>query len=166
MATGQTVVEALGQDLGDMLDPGRMTHILVRLLVAVLLGGLLGYERERSGKAAGLRTHILIAAGSAFFIMIPQIEGMAIGDLSRIIQGIATGIGFLGAGAILKLAERQEIRGLTTAADIWLTTAVGVAVGLGRLGSATLGAVIAYLVLDLFRRFDRAIREEERRNQG
>ena len=75
------------------------------------LGGALGYERERSGKAAGLRTHMLVAIGAALFVLVPQQGGMVVGDMSRVIQGIVTGVGFLGAGAIIKHRVRAERAG-------------------------------------------------------
>jgi putative Mg2+ transporter-C (MgtC) family protein len=147
--------EALGQDFSDLLQPGLMTHVAVRLLVAAVLGGVLGLQRERAGKSAGLRTYMLVAMGSAFFILVPQLDGMALEPLARVVQGIATGIGFVGGGAILKLGERREIKGLTTAAGIWLTAAVGIAVGFGRVGAALVGTGLAYLVLAILGRLER-----------
>jgi putative Mg2+ transporter-C (MgtC) family protein len=152
--------EALAHDFEDLLDLERLGLIFVRLLFAALLGGLLGYQRERAGKAAGMRTHMLVAVGAAFFVLVPQLEGMQISDLSRVLQGITAGIGFLGAGAILKLTDERKIRGLTTAAGIWMTAAVGVAAGVGRLGSAILAALLAFVVMDFLYRLDRAINPE------
>jgi putative Mg2+ transporter-C (MgtC) family protein len=117
------------------------------MLLATLLGGLLGYQRERQGKAAGFRTHMLVALGSAFFVLIPLQAGMPMADLSRVLQGLIAGIGFLVAGTILKQQAPEQIHGLTTAAGLWLTAAVGVAVGLGREASAVLGAVLAFVIL-------------------
>jgi uncharacterized membrane protein YhiD involved in acid resistance len=114
-----------------------------------LLGGALGWERERAGKAAGMRTHMLVAMGAAFFVFVPQQSGMSAEGLGRVIQGLVAGIGFLGAGAILKPSEGDDsqVRGLTTAAGIWFTAAVGVAVGLGREATAVLGTLLALAVL-------------------
>src|SRR4051812_37897499 len=134
------VWDALYADFSDLPDAGQVTHVVVRLLLAAALGGLLGWERERAGKAAGRRTHMLVALGATFFVFVPQQAGMSQADLSRVIQGLVAGIGFIGAGAILKEGEGRRVRGLTTAAGIWLTAAVGVAVGLGREASAVLGA--------------------------
>jgi putative Mg2+ transporter-C (MgtC) family protein len=89
---------------------------------------------------------------------------METADMSRVIQGIVTGIGFLGAGTILKLAERQRIRGLTTAAGIWLTAAVGIGVGMGRIGSALVGSVLAFLILALFGYFERLLGDTDDRH--
>ena len=86
------------------------------VLLAALLGGLVGFQREQAGKAAGLRTHMLVALGAAFFVMIPYQAGMPLADLSRVLQGIITGVGFLGAGTILKRPAEEHIEGLTTAA--------------------------------------------------
>jgi putative Mg2+ transporter-C (MgtC) family protein len=122
------------------------------MLLATLLGGLLGYQRERQGKEAGLRTHMLVALGSAFFVLIPLQAGMPLGDLSRVLQGLIAGIGFLLAGAILKQQVEGQIHGLTTAAGLWLTAAVGVAVGMGREASAMLGTALALIILALLPR--------------
>ena len=95
---------------------------------------------------------MLVALGSALFVLIPQQAAMALEDLSRVIQGIVTGVGFLGAGAILKQAEQQEVKGLTTAAGLWLTAAVGIAAGMGREASAVLGTFLAWFILSVLQR--------------
>lgn len=135
-------------DLGDASD---VTRVCIRLLVAALLGGLLGYERESVGAAAGLRTHMMVAVGSALFVLVPFQAGMPMEDISRVMQGIAAGIGFLGAGAILKQKEVQAIKGLTTAAGIWLTSAIGIAAGLGLEATAILSTLFALLIFSLLR---------------
>jgi putative Mg2+ transporter-C (MgtC) family protein len=140
------------QEFSDLGDAHDITRVVVRLTVAVLLGGLLGYERESIGASAGQRTHMLVALGSAIFVLIPLQAGMHIEDLSRVLQGVTAGIGFLGAGAILKLRERQAIQGLTTAASVWLTAAIGVAAGMGRETTAVVSAVFAFVILSLLRR--------------
>jgi putative Mg2+ transporter-C (MgtC) family protein len=110
----------------------RVVVIVVRVLMAAILGGILGFERELHHKAAGLRTHIVVAVGAAVFVMVALESGSTSADLSRIIQGVATGIGFVGAGTILKPDDREgDVKGITTAAGIWLTAAVGLAVGTG-----------------------------------
>ena len=143
--------------IDDLPDAGHATRIVARLLVAATLGGLLGYERERAGKAAGLRTHMLVALGAALFVAVGQQTGATTGDLSRVVQGIAVGIGFLGAGAILKLQENQEIYGLTTAAGIWFTAAVGLAAGTGRLATAAVGTLLAVIILSFLLSIERRI---------
>src|SRR4051794_34617211 len=115
----------VGQDFSDLPSGAEAVRVLVRMLIAVLLGALLGYQRECEHKAAGLRTHMLVTLGAALFVLSPHLAGMDSAALSRIIQGVVTGIGFLGGGAILKLSEERQVRGLTTAASIWLATAVG-----------------------------------------
>ena len=119
-------------DFADLPGVAEVTQIVLRMLLAALLGGLVGFQRERVGKSAGLRTHMLVSLGSAFFVMIPYQAGMSIADLSRVMQGIMTGVGFLGAGTILKRETDEQIEGLTTAAGLWLTAAVGSAAGMGR----------------------------------
>jgi putative Mg2+ transporter-C (MgtC) family protein len=130
----------------DFPELDQFIRVTVRLIVAAVLGGILGMEREREGKPAGLRTHMLVALGAALFTIAPLEAGVAIGDLSRVFQGIATGIGFLGAGTILKLAG-EEIKGLTTAAGLWLTGAIGMSVGAGQIWIPILGVVIAFTIL-------------------
>jgi putative Mg2+ transporter-C (MgtC) family protein len=137
----------LQADVADFTDWRRLLQTLVRLLVAAVLGGIVGYEREKTGKAAGLRTHMLVAASTALAVLVPQLEGMQLADLSRVVQGILTGIGFLGGGAILKLEGEKQIHGLTTAAGIWLTAVVGVTVGFGRLGTACAATVLCLVIL-------------------
>jgi putative Mg2+ transporter-C (MgtC) family protein len=128
-------------------DARQFARIVIRLLVAMLLGGIVGFQREWTGKPAGLRTHMLVALGAALFVLAPLESGMTSADLSRVIQGLATGIGFIGGGAILKLSQERDIRGLTSAAGIWMTAAMGVAVGLGRTGMALMSALLTWFIL-------------------
>ena len=138
-------------------DATEFARAVVRLLVAALLGAVVGFERERAGKAAGLRTHMLVALGAALLMLAAAESGMTSSDLSRIIQGVITGIGFLGAGSILKSEEEREIRGLTTAAGIWLTAGVGVAAGLGRWGTAAVAVAASWIILGLLTRLERRL---------
>lgn len=123
--------------------------VIIRLFAATLLGALVGIQRERAGKPAGMRTHILVALGTAVFVIACAGAGMSSDGLSRVIQGIITGIGFVGAGSILKLSEQRDVKGLTTAASVWMTAAIGVAVGLGALGIALLSTLFTLIVLAL-----------------
>ena len=132
---------------GGLPDADALARIVVRLVLAALLGAVVGIQREKVGKPAGLRTHMLVSLGAALFVIAGVEAGMAPNELSRVIQGLATGIGFLGGGAILKISADREISGLTTAAGIWLTAGVGVAVGLGHWGLAAIGALMTWLVL-------------------
>lgn len=113
------------------------------------------------GKPAGLRTHMLVTLGTAVFVLACSGVGMSSDGLSRVIQGIVTGIGFLGAGSILKLNNERDIQGLTTAAGIWMTAAIGVAVGLGSLGVAVLSTVFTLIILTLAGLYE--FRAEEKR---
>lgn len=121
-------------------------EIIIRLLIATFLGGLVGFEREIHGCAAGLRTHILVSIGSAVFMLTSLIMSYSYGhignvDPSRIAAGVVTGIGFLGAGAIIRYG--YSIRGLTTAASIWAVSAIGLSAGAGMyLVSGTTTAVV------------------------
>lgn len=139
------------QEFSDLGDASDITRVCVRLLVALALGALLGYERESVGASAGLRTHMLVSLGSALFVLVPLQAGMSLEDLSRVVQGVTAGIGFLGAGAILKLHDENQIKGLTTAAGVWLTSATGVAAGMGLEATAVLSAFLAWIVLSMLR---------------
>jgi len=141
----------LAQEFSDVTDLADATRIAVRLLMAVLLGGLIGYEREQRRKAAGLRTHMLVALGAAVFVLAPAESGMEIADMSRVLQGVVAGIGFLGAGAIIKLDREGIIKGLTTAASIWMAAAIGITVGLGREITAIMATVLALFILIVLR---------------
>ena len=144
-----TVVATLESEFSESIDAERLTRLLVRLLMAAVLGGLLGYERERQGKAAGVRTHMLVAMGAALFVLVPDLENMAIADMSRVVQGIVTGIGFLGAGTIIKHRDEEYVQGMTTAAGIWMTAAIGIACGLGLEATALVSTVLGLAVLAL-----------------
>jgi putative Mg2+ transporter-C (MgtC) family protein len=122
-----------------------------RLGLAALLGALIGIQRERVHSAAGLRTHILVGIGAALFVL----AGGDHAAVSRVIQGVIAGIGFLGAGTILKIGERVEVLGLTTAASIWVTAAVGVAAGLGHVWLAGVAALLGWFVLGPLARFEK-----------
>jgi putative Mg2+ transporter-C (MgtC) family protein len=130
-------------------DGEQMARVIIRLVAAALFGAIVGIQRERAGKPAGVRTHMLVALGAALFVISGLEFGMDSADMSRVVQGLATGIGFIGGGAILKLTAEREVEGLTTAAGIWMTAAVGVAAGLGRWGSAGLGVVLTWTILSI-----------------
>ena len=156
------VYTTVQSEFSDLLDPSQLTQVCVRLFIAVLLGGLLGYDREKNESAAGLRTHMMVALGAALFVIVPQQAGMAIEDLSRVLQGIIAGIGFLGAGAIIKMSDKEEIKGLTTAASIWATAAIGIAAGMGREMTAILSTAFALVILAILPRLEQHIETRKR----
>ena len=160
------VMRTLAAEFSDLGDPEQLTRLVLRLLLAALLGGLLGWERESKGKSAGLRTHMLVAIGAAVFVMIPQQHGLQDAELSRIVQGVIAGIGFLCAGTIIKGRGEEQVQGLTTAAGLWLTAAIGVAVGLGREASAVLSTLLALVIFNLLPALDRAIGRRQRPPTG
>ena len=127
-----------------------LVQITLRLVVALVAGGIVGFQRELTHKPAGLRTHMLLSLGIALILVTAEESGMSKSDLSRVVQGLVTGVGFLGGGAILKLTAEHEIHGLTTAAGLWLTAAAGAAAGLGRLGLAVVGVCLGVFVLSAF----------------
>ena len=142
----------LRAEFADVPDVKELTRILLRLTLAVLLGGVIGYEREAAGKPAGLRTHMLVAMGSALFVLVPLQAGVPLTDMSRVLQGLTSGIGFLGAGAIIKLNSEEDVRGLTTAASIWTVAAIGVACGLGRESTAVVATLFGLTILQILYR--------------
>jgi putative Mg2+ transporter-C (MgtC) family protein len=119
-----------------------------RVGAAALLGGALGFEREWMGHWAGLRTHMMVAMGCAIFVVGGlDVAGEHRDSVTRVIQGIASGIGFLGAGTILKLDKEQEIKGLTTASSIWLAAALGTTAGLAEYALAVAAAIVSLFIL-------------------
>jgi len=141
------IVDTVLAEFSDASDVEQITRILTRLLLAAVLGGVLGYEREQQGKAAGVRTHMLVAMGAALFVLVPQQAGMTVPDMSRVIQGIVAGIGFLGGRRIIKNRGEDDVQGLTTAAGVWMTAAIGIACGLGRESTALLSTMLTLIVL-------------------
>ncbi len=124
-----------------------IVRVALRMAVALVIGTVIGLQRELSHKPAGLRTHLLVSLGTALLVVAAVNANMKSADISRVIQGLITGIGFLGGGTILKLTQEHEIRGLTTAAGIWLTAAASVAAGLGEFAAAFIGVFFALIVL-------------------
>ncbi|MDD2252123.1 MAG: MgtC/SapB family protein [Dehalococcoidales bacterium] len=120
-------------------------EIILRLVLAAVLGGVIGFERWKAGKPAGVRDLALISLGSAIFTVVSS-QGFAGGDPSRIAAGIVTGIGFIGAGAILH-RDSGGVKGLTTATSIWIAAGIGIAVGAGLYYIALAATVIALAVL-------------------
>ena len=146
------MLQILWQELTSGLhDSQQLSRVIIRLLAAMILGGIVGVQRESTRKPAGLRTHVLVSVATAAFIIACSASGMSADGLSRVIQGIVTGIGFLGAGTILKLNQEHHIKGLTTAASVWMTAAIGVTVGLGSLGIALMVTSVALMILSLAR---------------
>lgn len=140
---------------------------VTRIGVAAVLGGALGFEREWKGHWAGLRTHMMVSIGCAILV----IGGLdAAGPdhkeaVTRVIQGIASGIGFLGAGTILKLDKKQEIKGLTTASSIWLAAALGTTAGLAQYALAAAAAIISLFVLGVLRPIEKLFEKRQAENR-
>jgi len=133
-------------------DAGLFAALVMRIAIAAVLGGALGLEREIHGHWAGLRTHMGVAMGAALFASAGMLFcGEAPAENTRVIQGITAGVGFLGGGAILKLGNQLEIKGLTTAASIWLASSVGTAAGLSLYELACAGTLVSLIVLAILR---------------
>ncbi|MEH1765480.1 MgtC/SapB family protein [Nostoc sp.] len=137
-------------------------NISFRLCVALLIGAIIGLERQIRHKPAGLRTHMLVSLGSAMFTLTIMQTGGLQGSpdaLSRVIQGIAAGVGFLGAGEIIRQSSQEsqqlEIHGLTSAAAIWVSAALGIAAGCGLWQLGLIGALFTFLVLNVFKRLEK-----------
>jgi putative Mg2+ transporter-C (MgtC) family protein len=156
----------LQAEFADIGDASQLTRITVRLVMAAILGGILGFEREHKGKAAGVRTHMLVALGAALFVLVPQMSGSQADAMSRVVQGVIAGIGFLGAGTILKNKEGDEghVKGLTTAAGLWMTAAIGVAAGLGKEATALLSTLLALGIFSVMPRIVRLFEKDEQKN--
>ena len=163
----QEVWQTLQSEFADIGDARQLTQITLRLLIAAILGGILGFEREQKGKAAGVRTHMLVAMGAALFVLVPQMSGSQADAMSRVVQGVIAGIGFLGAGTILKGKEEdtgQHVKGLTTAAGLWMTAAIGVAAGLGKEATALLSTLLALGIFSVMPRIVRLFEKDEQKN--
>ncbi|HRQ41584.1 MAG TPA: MgtC/SapB family protein [Chloroflexota bacterium] len=119
-------------------------QMFLRLVIATILGAVVGYEREHAGKEAGMRTHGMVSLGATLFTVVST-HGFGNGDPGRVAAQIVTGIGFLGAGAILH--HRGNIHGLTTAATLWVTAAIGLAVGVGMVLMSIATTVLVFLLL-------------------
>ena len=149
----QEIIDALAAEFSDLGDAEQAATVTFRLLLEAVLGGALGFERESAGKVDGMRRHMLVAIGAVMFLMAVNLAGGGDAESSRIIQGLVAGIGFLGAGAIVKGKPGEEIHGLTTAASIWMTAAIGVTVGLGHASTAILSTGLALVVLAAMQRW-------------
>ncbi|MDD4182890.1 MAG: MgtC/SapB family protein [Candidatus Omnitrophica bacterium] len=144
-----------------MLD---FTAVLTRIVLAVVLGGIIGLEREKKGRNAGLRTHILVCTGSSLIMLVSLYifeiyQGKAPVDPSRIAAGVVTGIGFLGAGTIMGSSE--GVKGLTTAASIWVSSAIGLAVGCGFFSAAVITTVVTFITLAFLKHIEKKLEVTE-----
>ena len=141
------------------------SQIILRLVLTTILSGLIGFERQLHKRMAGLRTHILVALGSCL-IMLTSLyvfdiyKDITKPDPARIAAGVITGIGFLGAGTIIR--ERERVRGLTTAASLWVVAGIGLACGCGFVNAAVYTAVLALVVLFFLRHFESVVFDESK----
>jgi putative Mg2+ transporter-C (MgtC) family protein len=160
MSFWSSVADTIVSEFSDVGDAQQLTQVVVRTLMAALLGGVIGLERELHGKPAGIRTHMLVALGSAIVVLVPLQAGFGEDAMSRVLQGLLAGIGFLCAGSILKLEGEERVQGLTTAAGLWMTTGIGLAAGMGRETTAVLSTVLALVILALERPLNRLRRHQ------
>lgn len=146
-------------ELTNELRQFSLISVVVRLVLAVAFGGMIGYERERHGRAAGLRTHILVCLGSAIATLIGHYTVAILdfsGDPMRIGAQVLSGIGFLGAGTIISKG-RFQVTGLTTAAGLWSTASIGLALGIGFYEAAIVGTFLVVLTMSILTKFDASI---------
>ena len=142
--------------------PGTFTEMAGRLVLAMVCGALVGLNRERHGKPAGLRTHALVALGASQLTVVALLFGH--GDAAapgRVLQGVVAGVGFIGAGVILHRADAQGVHGLTTAAAIWVVAAIGVAAGAGLWRTASTALALALLILIAGEAIDRWVHRDQ-----
>lgn len=144
------------------MGPDELAVISIRLGMAVFVGGLIGLNRDLHHKPAGVRTHALVSLGTALMVIVVMPPGSDnerhYDALSRVIQGVLTGIGFLGAGVILRNPDEQHVTGLTTAATIWVTSLLGVACGMGLYLPVLIALLFGTLILLFGGRLERALR--------
>ena len=147
--------------MASLSSAGLWSTLIVRILIAVAAGAVIGIDREWRGKAAGLRTHILVSVGACLFVMIPDLMGGSPDAASRVVQGIAAGIGFLGAGEILRFPSKDpakaRISGLTSAAASWVAAGLGAAAGCGLWRLSVVGSVVTFLSLTLVEKVERPL---------
>lgn len=166
MASGShDILAALVHEFSDVHDLTEAAVLLARMLVALVLAGLVGLERERHEAPAGFRTHMLVGLGSALFVMVPLQAGVSPADVTRVVQGVVSGIGFLGAGAILKESRGLQVRGLTTAASIFATSAIGITAGMGQSMTAILATVLVLVVLSVLHRMEKRMGWDNHRHR-
>lgn len=139
------------------MDPSTIIESVLSLILAMVLGAIVGFEREITHKPAGLRTHMLVCLGSCLFTIVSLYEFSI--DPARIAAGIVTGIGFIGAGTII--AEQNKVVGITTAASLWVTAAIGLTIGVGNYVLAVVATFLVFLVLS-----SRMILRKMRRQQN
>ena len=157
MGVWQDIWNVVLSEFSDIPHAVEAARITLRILIASILGGLLGFEREARGKAAGLRTHMLVALGAAIFVLVPQQAGASGADLSRVLQGLVAGVGFLGAGSII-MGQKKDVAGLTTAA-------IGAAAGMGREATAVLSTILALAILSLIPMIARLVGYSKRKSE-
>ena len=163
-------------DIDNIYGELGLLDVFCRLVVAVILGGLVGIERQLNGHWAGLRTLMAVAMGAAIFTLVGKMaaehalhlgtNARNIVDATRVVQGIAAGVGFLGAGAILKLSDQLEVKVLTTASAIWLSAALGTAAGLALWELALAATVVSLVVLALLRPLEKWLARYSNKEEG
>jgi putative Mg2+ transporter-C (MgtC) family protein len=164
----EKIMDILWEELTFGLPESKqVVQFLIRIIASALLGGIIGIQREKAGKPAGVRTHILVSLGTTVVVLACAASGMKPDDgLSRVIQGIVTGVGFIGAGAILKLDSEKDVKGLTTAAGVWMTCAIGLTVGLGELGIALIATSLTFAVLAFVTTIEKRLEKEKHAKQN
>jgi putative Mg2+ transporter-C (MgtC) family protein len=158
------VLSALPPTNSVFISPNDWLGLTYRLGLALLVGGVVGWNRQAAGKPAGLRTHMLVSLGAALFVLLPLLSSSStsVDSLSRAIQGVATGVGFLGAGEILQRSSDQtphkaSVKGLTSAATLWLTAALGMVAGCGFWQLSLITTVMTLFILSVAKTLERVV---------
>jgi putative Mg2+ transporter-C (MgtC) family protein len=161
------VADLLNDVFPNALDAQALFRVTVRLAASIVLGGVIGFERQAEGKTAGVRTHMMVSLGSALFAVVSLEVSNDAAAFTRVIQGVAAGIGFVGAGAIIRVSNESEVKGLTTAGGIWMTAGIGLAVGAGLLWPAVVGVGLTLIVLGVLHFVERWLkhRAKDQRRQ-
>lgn len=151
----------LAQTSSVFISSDNWLGLIIRLTLALLVGGVIGWNRQVEDKPAGLRTHMLVSLGAALFVLIPLMVSTSTDSISRAIQGVATGVGFLGAGEILhqprEKSGKPNVKGLTSAATIWLTAALGMIAGCGFWQLSLLSTLMTLFILTIAKKFERIV---------
>lgn len=140
---------------GNILHQVSSISIIVRIMLALILGGILGLERGRKNQAAGFRTYMLVCLGATMVMITGQyiFQTYNVGDPARMAAQVVSGIGFLGAGSII-VTGRNQIRGLTTAAGLWTAACIGIAIGIGFYEGAIMGSITVFMIMTLFQKIE------------
>ena len=156
--------------MSSVVNQGEWSTLLFRVLLAIAAGAAIGFDRQLRGKPAGLRTHILVSIGACLFVLVPLVLDGTTDAVARVIQGVAAGIGFLGAGEILRVPSTEpskaRVHGLTSAAAIWVAAGLGAVAGCGLWRLSIIGCGGTLLALTVVRTLEHTLRRRKRKRRN